>query len=898
MASIFVSPGVYTKEQDFTVFASRIGLTRLGVVGKFLKGPAFESIKVSSTDEQLLRFGPTNTEYPATYVANAFLGQSNELSIVRILGNNGFDNSPAWLIIADKSTTYSGSTTATGMTFSITNSPATGWTFTTTAATGNALANNTVTANTVGNNIFIAYSGSSVPTTTWLAGINATAFSGYGITVIGDSLTTYITSGGSQSFTLSANTLEYKGVKSGSTLAVLRSKRNQISGAWYYDQQSDINIGNISTSLGAFTLSGSTGPLTAETLSGITVSLDETRDDYIIKMLGKSPKIIDDTFNFYVERIYPHFIREAASREEIIGLNSSLVYTSEVAYTDFNDSYDHAVTPWIVSRVIGGSVRNLFKIHMISDGDSSNVESKFSIANIDINNKTFDLIVRRFEDTDATAGSSALERWANLSLNPDLPNYIAKVIGTNSEDFPRKSLFIEIEMAAGAPINTVPAGFRGYSMRTTGISGSTSPNIYYKTVYLSGDSIFKTYMGISELGYTSFTQNQVSVRNAIKTLESDLFAYEGGVSSGRTTIKGFHMENIASSTEFISGDKDSLTGYTNDAGTLIDKNRLKFTVAPAGGFDGWDKYKTYSDLFEEFTDAYQNNVDAFKAGIDIFENPEHVDINLFATPGIDYSNNTTIIRYALEKIEDRKDTLYIIDAPRITAGTEKGTPEEAVSTLEATGIDSNYATTYWPWVQLQDPFTGKYTYQSPTFMAARAIALTDNKSFSWVAPAGIDRGSAPISVVRADIKLSKNGRDTLYAGRINPMATYTQYGVVVWGQKTLQVAQSALDRINVRRLLLQLQRLVAAASITLVFEQNDQTLRDQFTAKVEPILLQIQAQRGLADFKIVVDETLNTPDVIDRNTLVGKIQIKPVPSAEFIDLTFQVLPSGARFEDF
>ena len=183
-------------------------------------------------------------------------------------------------------------------------------------------------------------------------------------------------------------------------------------------------------------------------------------------------------------------------------------------------------------------------------------------------------------------------------------------------------------------------------------------------------------------------------------------------------------------------------------------------------------------------------------------------------------------------------------------------------------------------------------------MVVRAMAFTDNVAAPWFAPAGLNRGLAGGGIIRADIKLTKNDRDTLYQGRINPIATFVQQGVSIWGQKTLQNRQSALDRINVRRLLLQVRRLIAAASLTLVFEQNDQTLRDQFLAKVEPILLQIQNQRGLTAFKVVMDDSNNTPDTIDRNTLVGKIQLKPTRTAEFLDLTFQVLPTGAKFEDF
>jgi hypothetical protein len=895
MATIFVSPGVYTKEQDFSVFASRIGITRLGLVGKTPKGPAFEPIKISSTDEYFLRFGGTDPDLPLPYVANAFLGQSNELTVTRILGSTGFVNSPAWLIVADMSTTYGGSVTASGMTISIANQTvSTGWTVITSADTNTFIPNNSVSAYTSGNDVLVSYSG-TVSTTDWLGAIEATSFSGFGITVAGNSTTSYI---GDDVVTLSADTVESKGAYSGTTLAVLRSKRNQITNSFYFANETDIQLGNISSTLGQFIISASTGPLTAVTNSGYTVSLDETSDSYMVKILGKSPKIITGLPNFYVERIYPHFIREAANRGDIVNIHAVPVYSTEGAYTDFQDRYTNATTPWVVGRVVGGQVKDLFRFQTISDGDASNVEIKLSIANLDLVNYTFDVIVRQFGDTDATATSTALERWSNLSLDPTSPTYIGKVIGTTDESYPRKSMFITVDIAENVAPKSLPAGFRGYELRGSGISGSTSAGLYYKTQYFSGDSKFKTFLGISELAYTSLTQSQVSVKNSVKSLEADLFAFDGAVASGTVTTKGFHMENTADANEFISGDKNSLTAYTNDAQTLIDKTLLKFTLVPYGGFDGWDKYKQYTYVYEEFTDAYTDNVDAFKAGIDTMASPEEVDINLFATPGVDFSNNETLIKYALEMVEERADSLYIMDSPRLTVGSEKGTPEELISRLEATGIDSNYAATYWPWIQIEDNSSNLYTYQSPTLMVVRAMAFTDNVAAPWFAPAGLNRGLAGAGIIRADIKLSKNDRDTLYQGRVNPIATFVQQGVSIWGQKTLQTRQSALDRINVRRLLLQVRRLIAAASLTLVFEQNDQTLRDQFLAKVEPILLQIQNQRGLTAFKVVMDDSNNTADTIDRNTLVGKIQLKPTRTAEFIDLTFQVLPTGARFEDF
>ena len=806
MATVFVSPGVYSTEQDFTAFASRIGITKLAVVGKFPKGPAFEAIKISTADENVLRFGGTNYEYPATYITDAFLTQSSELFVSRVLGKDGFTNTPAWLLVAD------------------------------------------FTANTI------------------------------------------------------------PGAKSATTLAVIRSKTNN-NGIPYFSAQTDLILGNwplVSGSpLSSFVLSATTGPLTAET-NGLTVSLDETRTDYLAKALGKSPKVIASTQNLYVESIFPHFVREAAARGEIMGIYPKLIYipNTNVDYADYTDTYTNAKTPWIVSRVIGGTVKNLFKVHTRSDGDASNREIKVSITNIDLNNNLFDIAVRYYDKNDSES-FSIIERHSRLSLNPDSTRYIERIIGSvGDEPYPRKSNFIEIEMADSWPIDTVPAGFRGYELRSTSVIGqdgnavTISPNIYYKTVYFSGDSVPKTYLGVSELGYSALTSSVVGVRYAAQNVEHDIFQYQGATATGKTLTLGYHMESGATiGGEFESGGINSLTGYTNSAG-ITDRSKLKFTVMPYGGFDGWNKYKTYTYGYEEFAEGELSNIEAYKDAIDVFESDASVDVNLLATSGIDYQNNEELVKYALNMVEERADIFYVIDSPRITAGETKGTADEAVEALELTGIDSTYAGTYWPWIQVADVNTSRYVYMAPTFAVVRSMAFTDNKYQSWFAPAGALRGTMPKNVIRADVRLTKTQRDTLYNGRINPITDSTQNGVLIWGQKTLQVKESALDRINVRRLLLRIERLVAAASITLVFEQNDQTLRDQFLAKVEPILLQIQNQRGITGFKVTMDDSNNTPDTIDRNMLIGKIQIKPTRVAEFIDLTFQILPTGANFEEF
>ena len=774
MATVFVSPGVYTREQDFSVFASQIGITRLGLVGETTKGPAFEPIKISSTDEYAARFGITDTTLQLPYVANSFLKQSQELTITRVLGNEGFTNSAAWII------------TASG------------------------------------------------------------------------------------------------GTLSGTTLCVLRSKSGD-EGATFLATSSDaIQIANTTGLLLPFTLSGATGPLTAQTSSTITVSLDETRDDYIVKSLGRDPKKFSTDFGIYVESIYPHFIREASQRGDILQIETVITYSTDAIYTDYTDGYQTPITPYVVSKVAGGIVRDLFMFTSISDGDSANQEIKISIANIDDISKTFDVIIRAYGDTDASIVT--LERFRALTLDPSQPNYIAKAIGTADEDYPRMSNYVELTLAENHPTNTVPAGFNGYTFRNlNGVSSALTPKVYYKTTYFSGDSIFKTYLGISELGYTGYTAGQVSISNSIKTLETDLWSYIGAIPTGVTVVKGFHLENTAPTSSFITG-ANVMSGYT--------KSQAKFTLVPAGGFDGWRKFRE-----PDFTSSAinVNNVVALKDAIDTMANSEEVDVNLFALPGLNYKDHEDVVKYGLTMIESRADALYIVDSPRISDSSAKGTATEAVSDLQDTGIDSNYAATYWPWIQINDANSNKFVYVSPTMEIVRAIALTDNVSYPWFAPAGYNRGVVSNLVKKADIKLSQTDRDTLYQDRINPIATFVQQGVVIFGQKTLQVKQSALDRVNVRRLLLQVRRLIAAASQTLLFEQNDSTVRDQFLQKVEPILLQIQNQRGLTAFNVVLDKA---PAANAPNTLTGKIQLKPTPSLEFMDISFSILPNGANFSDF
>ena len=213
---------------------------------------------------------------------------------------------------------------------------------------------------------------------------------------------------------------------------------------------------------------------------------------------------------------------------------------------------------------------------------------------------------------------------------------------------------------------------------------------------------------------------------------------------------------------------------------------------------------------------------------------------------------------------------------------------------QASGIDSSYAATYWPWVQTIDPDLGDQVWVPASTMIPGVFAFNDNSSEAWFAPAGLNRGGLS-TVIRAERKLTNGNRDTLYQGNVNPIATFPNTGVVVFGQKTLQKRASALDRVNVRRLLIELKSYISQIADQLVFEQNTIATRNNFLSQVNPYLESVQQRQGLYAFKVVMDDTNNTPDVIDRNQLVGQIYIQPTRTAEFIYLDFNILPTGATF---
>jgi len=275
----------------------------------------------------------------------------------------------------------------------------------------------------------------------------------------------------------------------------------------------------------------------------------------------------------------------------------------------------------------------------------------------------------------------------------------------------------------------------------------------------------------------------------------------------------------------------------------------------------------------------------YNIAFNLLANKDEYRFNVLLAPGVGLDNaaSSTMISVC----ENRGDAIAMVDTKVYGAVVTS-------AAAAAAGASSNYAATYWPWVQLYSAALGKNVWCPPTTVMGGVLAFNDQVGAEWFAPAGLNRGGVP-SVLRAERKLTQSDRDALYEGNVNPLATFPGEGVVVFGQKTLQKKSTALDRVNVRRLLIALKDYIGQVGNTLVFEQNTQVTRNRFLAQVNPYLDSVVQRQGLYAYRVVMDESNNTPDVIDRNQLVGQIYIQPTKTAEFIILNFNVQPTGATF---
>jgi hypothetical protein len=507
---------------------------------------------------------------------------------------------------------------------------------------------------------------------------------------------------------------------------------------------------------------------------------------------------------------YYEYLTSLAAKEFFQNGGQTLLVTRVISGTANVQTYatanvtqvsSSAATSFTLETLAWGDIMNntsSLSAGALASGSAYNV--RYEITNVSTGSGTFNLAIRAGNDN--TAQANYLETWPNLSLDPNLPNFISRVIGDSKPVYALDS--------SNTPFIGISGSYANASQYVR-VSAVTTPQV--DSIDNNGNFKANIYSGsLPALGSGSFGGS-----------------FAGGVAA--TANAQLMNENITS---------------TN-----------------MEGFFSQDYITALNLLTNE--DDYQFNV------------------LLAPAVGLDATAATTVISVA----ENRGDCFAPLSA---------GVYNTAITTAanNAAGQSSNYAAAYYPWIQLYNSNLGKNVWATPTTVMGGVLAFNDQVSAEWFAPAGLNRGGVP-AVLRAEKKLSQADRDTLYSANVNPLATFPGEGVVVFGQKTLQRKATSLDRVNVRRLLIALKGFIGQVGRNLVFEQNTIATRNRFLAQVNPYMESVVQRQGLYAYKVVMDDTNNTPDVIDRNQLVGQIYIQPAKTAEFIILNFNVLPTGAIF---
>ena len=333
-----------------------------------------------------------------------------------------------------------------------------------------------------------------------------------------------------------------------------------------------------------------------------------------------------------------------------------------------------------------------------------------------------------------------------------------------------------------------------------------------------------------------------------------------------------------------------------------------------GGFDGFDVTEQdplrNSYMPSNASEANNSSFYSLKKAVNIIADPDFLEYDVACMPGI---TNTSLTSQLVTACEERADAIAIIDVPGgykpphersggETDAATLGDVESTVTTLKDMNLNSSYACAFYPWVKVRDNVANSILYVPPSVVALGTFSSSQRKSAVWFAPAGFTRGglsegSAGLPVIGVRQRLTSDERDRLYDANVNPIASFPAEGIVIFGQKTLQVTPSALDRINVRRMLIFVKKEISRIASRILFDQNVQETWDRFKGQVEPFLQGVQAGLGVTDFRIILDDTTTTPDLVDRNILYAKIFLKPARAIEFIALDFIVTRSGASFDD-
>lgn len=665
------------------------------------------------------------------------------------------------------------------------------------------------------------------------------------------------------------------------------------------------------------------------------LSLDRTQKNYIKNILGTDPMAVhggDSATGVYVDRVLDYRVSTyiGAYTGSAYGSSNNAASASVTGLRYITGGYKTAETPFIVSQpyVSGTSVTtyNLFKLVSLTDGESSNKDVKISFRDIETTTlqpkiaPRFTVLVRAYDDIDKRP--IVLESY-RVSLDTEATDFIGKKIGDSyytvqintpgstpeyvfNGKYINKSAFVRVSVEEGYNFDARPAGFRGPKGINPFVGTLANGNPAYendmplRTTHVDDNTGVKTskvflgfnFEGTSAIGYEDRLAGTFTAVDS--TLGSRGFMILATTAESTTWTPSLTATyNLSLTSDFTTVDV-TVTG----SNTIV-QNAYQFSVPLLGGHDGISPSVSYDKAINDGSLSAE-----YISALATLANPDELDINLLCIPGVHSGASTyngQIVARAIEMCEDRGDCFYIADigqpltpsSTNITTQAALCSVSEAVDT--ANGYDSNRAAVYYPWIQIFDDSIQELVSVPPSVEVCAVYAFTDRVAQPWFAPAGLNRASLS-KVLRVYKRIVKEDRDTLQTNNVNPIAFFTGQGPVVWGQKTLQQQESALQSVNIVRLLIYIEKLIAGIGRTQLFEQNDERSRQILRDTINPILARIQAQRGLTAFKLTIDESNNTNDDIDRNQMNGKLMLQPTRTLEKLVFTYVITRTGASFE--
>ena len=754
----------------------------------------------------------------------------------------------------------------------------------------------------------------------------------------------------------------------------------------------------------------------------IKFSFDDSKETFIRKRFNTNPQLGNagaSTFypeesekTYWLGETFEQELRDASfttdyttdltSGQPLVGLIAPIKKASSANTPSAmkGKASQEARAGWFVGQHQGApgsyvatELQKLFRLIGRGHGEWLHKNAKVSIEKIRQSNTstsdygTFSVVIRSLRDTDNNV--EVLERFDNLTLDPTSPDYIARRIGDQFNewsatelrlrqygDYANQSRYVRVEMNddvdAGAtdPV-LIPFGYYGppkfsdsgdlteasttYGTNVYAIPGRGGPDnaganrtfgpaagtltpgggvirtdlaakLVYPSVRLRTSASdgglsdpTDAYFGFMSTRSDTSTRADASISDPHRLWTTDWpqdpTTTLAGVDSFAYIFTLDDVDKIGDIYSYSSGSRArggsvSSASYTD----LLDAGYGQFTAPFYGGFDGFDITKPdplrNGEMSPTSTEQNSYVFHTYRRAIDTVADPEYINMNLLTTPGLTQETLTT---HMINVCADRADALALIDLPNVYRPAHEQyyadkkdrigtTPIQAANALKDRRIDSSYGATFYPWVQTRDETNGQLVWVPPTVAMMGVLASSERQSQVWFAPAGFNRGglsdgAAGIPVTNVTERLTSKDRDTLYESRINPIASFPSTGIVVFGQKTLQERPSALDRINVRRLVIFLKKQISILSTQVLFEQNVQATWNRFKSLIEPFLANVKTEFGITDYRLILDETTTTPDLIDQNVLYAKIMVKPARAIEFIAIDFVIASTGASFDD-